>query len=86
MVFACGPHDGGADFESLPESMRGAHAARIPSALVPAADLEAVRPGDLVLVKGSLGSRMARRLSTPCLDLNGNRHAQRGQRVLVRSA
>src|SRR5215468_3789186 len=42
---------------SLPEAIRGVHAADS-QALVPAV-LEAVKGGDVVLVKGSLGSRMA---------------------------
>ncbi|MCM0019875.1 MAG: UDP-N-acetylmuramoyl-tripeptide--D-alanyl-D-alanine ligase [Tagaea sp.] len=56
LVFACGPlmrrlHD------ALPERRRGAHAADS-AALLPAV-LQAVRPGDAITVKGSLGSRMA---------------------------
>jgi UDP-N-acetylmuramoyl-tripeptide--D-alanyl-D-alanine ligase len=42
---------------SLPETVRGGHAPDS-QALIPAV-LEAVRAGDVVLVKGSLGSRMA---------------------------
>ena len=42
---------------SLPETVRGVHAADS-QALIPAV-VEAVRAGDVVLVKGSLGSRMA---------------------------
>jgi UDP-N-acetylmuramoyl-tripeptide--D-alanyl-D-alanine ligase len=42
---------------SLPETIRGVHAPDS-QALVPAV-VEAVRAGDVVLVKGSLGSRMA---------------------------
>jgi UDP-N-acetylmuramoyl-tripeptide--D-alanyl-D-alanine ligase len=56
LVFTCGPlmewlH------ASLPETMRGTHAPDS-RALVPLV-LDAVRAGDVVLVKGSLGSRMA---------------------------
>ena len=47
--------------------MRGAHAADS-SALCPLLT-EAVRPGDLLLVKGSLGSRM-RVIIDALLDLN----------------
>jgi UDP-N-acetylmuramoyl-tripeptide--D-alanyl-D-alanine ligase len=42
--------------KALPAKRRGAHAADS-NALVPAI-VAAVRPGDVVLVKGSLGSRM----------------------------
>jgi len=57
LVFTCGPqmqhlHD------ALPAGRRGCHAAD--SAALALALLEALRPGDAVLVKGSLGSRMAR--------------------------
>jgi UDP-N-acetylmuramoyl-tripeptide--D-alanyl-D-alanine ligase len=56
LVFTCGPlmewlH------ASLPEGLRAAHAAN--SEALIAAVLDSVRPGDVVLVKGSLGSRMA---------------------------
>lgn len=56
LVYCCGPlmrhlHD------ALPEAKRGAHLADS-AALAPVL-AEAVRPGDAVLVKGSLGSRMA---------------------------
>ncbi len=66
LVFACGPHMA-ALYETLPASMRGAHAADS-SALCPLLT-EAVRPGDLLLVKGSLGSRM-RVIIDALLDLN----------------
>ena len=56
VVYCCGPlmrHL----FDALPEARRGAH---LPSSAALAPVLaEAVRPGDAVLVKGSLGSRMA---------------------------
>ncbi len=57
LVFACGPHMA-ALHEALPPSRRGAHAADS-EALAPQA-AGAIRPGDVVMVKGSLGSRMAR--------------------------
>ena len=53
-VFAAGPLMGRL-WEALPEDMRGAHAADS-GALTPAV-IEAVGPGDVVTVKGSLGSR-----------------------------
>jgi UDP-N-acetylmuramoyl-tripeptide--D-alanyl-D-alanine ligase len=56
LVFACGP-DMARLVDTLPESMRGGHAASSDGLLEPVA--EALRPGDLVTVKGSLGSRMA---------------------------
>ena len=56
LVFACGKHMR-ALFEALPARLRGAHAANA-AALLPRA-VGAVRAGDVVLVKGSLGSRMA---------------------------
>jgi len=57
LVFACGPAMT-ALFEALPPARRGAHAADSQS-LAPLV-AGALRPGDVVLVKGSLGSRMAR--------------------------
>jgi UDP-N-acetylmuramoyl-tripeptide--D-alanyl-D-alanine ligase len=56
LVYACGPLMGHL-FGALPEAKRGAH---LPDsgALAPVV-AEALRPGDAVLVKGSLGSRMA---------------------------
>ena len=55
VVFACGPHSR-ALFDLVPAGRRGAHAADS-AALAPIV-AAAVRPGDAVLVKGSLGSRM----------------------------
>ena len=56
LVFTCGPqmrrlHD------ALPANIRGTHAPD--SAALSSVVAGAIRPGDVVLVKGSLGSRMA---------------------------
>jgi UDP-N-acetylmuramoyl-tripeptide--D-alanyl-D-alanine ligase len=56
LVFACG-RDMRALFEKLPASRRGGWGET--SADISAELIRAVRPGDVVLVKGSLGSRMA---------------------------
>ena len=56
MLFTCGPLMHGL-FTAVPADMRGGHAADS-AALTPIV-AAAVRPGDVVLVKGSLGSRMA---------------------------
>ncbi|MEX2296320.1 MAG: UDP-N-acetylmuramoylalanyl-D-glutamyl-2,6-diaminopimelate--D-alanyl-D-alanine ligase [Dongiaceae bacterium] len=56
LVFCCGPMMAHL-FEALPVARRGAHAADS-AALAPVVR-RAVRTGDTVLVKGSLGSRMA---------------------------
>jgi UDP-N-acetylmuramoyl-tripeptide--D-alanyl-D-alanine ligase len=55
VVFACGELMG-ALFEALPASRRGAYAKTVED-LAPKL-LEAVSPGDAIMVKGSLGSRM----------------------------
>ena len=55
LVFTCGPLMA-ALYEALPASLRGAHAPDS-AALAPLV-AAALRPGDVVLVKGSLGSRM----------------------------
>ena len=57
LVFTCG-RDMQRLHDALPENRRGQHASDS-AALAPAL-LDALRPGDAVLVKGSLGSRMAR--------------------------
>ncbi|WP_237217264.1 UDP-N-acetylmuramoyl-tripeptide--D-alanyl-D-alanine ligase [Falsiroseomonas oryziterrae] len=56
LVYCCGPLMRGL-FDALPEARRGAHAADS-AALAPVV-AAALRAGDAVLVKGSLGSRMA---------------------------
>ncbi|PZN99605.1 MAG: UDP-N-acetylmuramoylalanyl-D-glutamyl-2,6-diaminopimelate--D-alanyl-D-alanine ligase [Hyphomicrobiales bacterium] len=55
VVFACGPLMRGL-YDSLPSTLRGAYAAQA-SGLEPLV-LDAIRAGDVVTVKGSLGSRM----------------------------
>lgn len=57
LVFACGPSMARLH-EALPSAMRGGHAANS-DALLPQVRA-ALRPGDVVVVKGSLGSRMGR--------------------------
>jgi UDP-N-acetylmuramoyl-tripeptide--D-alanyl-D-alanine ligase len=54
-VFACGPLMRGL-YDSLPSTLRGAYAAQASG--LEALVLDAVRAGDVVMVKGSLGSRM----------------------------
>jgi UDP-N-acetylmuramoyl-tripeptide--D-alanyl-D-alanine ligase len=56
LVFACGP-DMFALFHALPVRQRGLWAAESKGISATVADL--LRPGDAVMVKGSLGSRMA---------------------------
>ncbi len=55
LLYACGPLSRHL-FDAVPEALRGAHAPDS-AALAPVV-AAAVRPGDAVLVKGSLGSRM----------------------------
>lgn len=55
LVFCCGPNMARL-YEALPARRRGAHAAN--SAALQPHLLAALRPGDAVMVKGSLGSRM----------------------------
>ncbi len=57
LLFACGPLTHQA-YEAIPPALRGAHAPDS-AALAPIV-AAAVRPGDAILVKGSLGSRMKR--------------------------
>ena len=60
-VFACGPHMKGL-YDALPESMRGryaATAAELADELAPA-----LRPGDVIMIKGSNGMRLG-----PVVDL-----------------
>jgi len=56
LVLTCGPLMAGLQ-QALPQALRGGHA-KDSESLIPAV-LETVRPGDVVLVKGSLGTRMA---------------------------
>jgi len=55
VVFACGPYMREL-YDALPESRRGAYAEN--STGLEAALLETVRAGDVVMIKGSLGSAM----------------------------
>jgi UDP-N-acetylmuramoyl-tripeptide--D-alanyl-D-alanine ligase len=57
LVFTCGPEMAHLH-AALPQSRRGAHESD--STSLAAAVKEALRPGDILLVKGSLGSRMGR--------------------------
>jgi len=57
LLFACGPEMRRL-YDAVPASMRAAHAAT--SAELAPHVVAALRPGDAILVKGSLGSRMAK--------------------------
>ncbi len=61
LVFTAGPHMANLA-EALPVPMRGAHEATAGD-LAPLV-MDAVRPGDVVTVKGSLASNMARIVET----------------------
>ncbi len=56
LVFACGPHMA-ALYDALPEALRGGYAERSEGLIQPLLDV--VRGGDVIMVKGSLGTRMA---------------------------
>ena len=75
LVFTCGPHMARLH-DALPAIRRGAHAPDS-AALVPEV-LDALRPGDVLLVKGSLGSRMACIVSA--LALRGETSASQAAR------
>jgi UDP-N-acetylmuramoyl-tripeptide--D-alanyl-D-alanine ligase len=71
VVFACGPHMR-ALYEALPESRRGAYADS--SKGLETALLETVQAGDVVMVKGSLGSAMGplvKALRAHLIDMGG---------------
>ena len=55
VLFACGPQMRGL-YDTVPAGLRGAHA--MDSVALAPMVAQAVLPGDSVLVKGSLGSRM----------------------------
>jgi UDP-N-acetylmuramoyl-tripeptide--D-alanyl-D-alanine ligase len=74
LVMGCGPHTA-ALLDALPVGMRGPHA-EDSDALLPQV-LAAVHAGDVVLVKGSLGSRMAPIVSA-LLILGGESVAAKG--------
>ena len=55
VMFACGPLTKGL-FDAVPATVRGAHAAD--AAALASIVADAIAPGDAILIKGSLGSRM----------------------------
>ena len=73
VVFACGPHMR-ALYEALPESRRGAYAET--SDGLTERLLESVQVGDVVMIKGSLGSKMG-----PLVDALRMHLAKRGATV-----
>lgn len=73
VVFACGPHMR-ALYEALPESRRGAYAET--SDGLTESLLEAVQAGDVVMIKGSLGTKMG-----PLVDALRAHLAERGAAV-----
>ncbi|MEM8744640.1 MAG: UDP-N-acetylmuramoylalanyl-D-glutamyl-2,6-diaminopimelate--D-alanyl-D-alanine ligase [Pseudomonadota bacterium] len=73
VVFACGPHMR-ALYDALPESRRGAYAEK--SDGLTDALLHAVRGGDVVMIKGSLGSRMG-----PLVEALGSHLTGQGARI-----
>lgn len=74
LVFTAGPHME-ALHDALPDNMKGGHG-EDSTALEPLVS-QAVRSGDLVMVKGSLGSRMAVIVKALC-NLSGGASADRG--------
>jgi UDP-N-acetylmuramoyl-tripeptide--D-alanyl-D-alanine ligase len=72
LLFACGPEMRRL-FDAVPAAMRAAHAST--SADLAPQVAAALRPGDAVLVKGSLGSRMARIIAALPV-LNGSVRAE----------
>jgi UDP-N-acetylmuramoyl-tripeptide--D-alanyl-D-alanine ligase len=77
LVFTAGPLMASLN-AALPAALRGAHFND--SAGLTSAVLEAVRPGDVVLVKGSLGSRMGPIVEAlKALDAGGMSRAVNGQ-------
>jgi UDP-N-acetylmuramoyl-tripeptide--D-alanyl-D-alanine ligase len=77
LVFLVGPHMQGL-YDLLPAAIKGAHRATSDEMVQPL--LAALKPGDTVLIKGSLGTRMAplveavRGLDTNKREMAGNGH------------
>ncbi len=78
LVFACGPNMARL-IEALPKPMRGRHAAASDALIGPVT--AAVRAGDVVTVKGSLGSRMA-----PVVEALLDLHCENGNGGEIRRA